>query len=83
MQTHESPRRSFCPAFPTADLLQSRGRHASDAFEQGELGQVLEEPLVPRQQLGICGVLLHQLVALLPIFEASFAQHQRQTLPKK
>lgn len=75
--------RSFCPACPTPDLLQSRGRHASDAFKQGELGQVLEEPLVARQQLGICGVLLHQLVTLLPVFEATFAQHQRQTLKKE
>lgn len=65
--------------FPT-DLLQSGGGHAPDAVEQGQLGEVLQEPLVPWQELSISGVLLHGLVPLLSILQTPLSQHQRQTL---
>lgn len=62
------------------DLLQSGGGHAPDAVEQGQLGEVLQEPLVPWQELSISGVLLHGLVPLLSILQTPLSQHQRQTL---
>ena len=63
-----------------ADLLQSSGRHAPHAVKQGEFWEVLQQPLVTWQQLGICRIFLHGLFPLISILQASFGQHQRQTL---
>lgn len=66
--------------FLEADLLQGGGRHASHAVKQGQLREVLQQPLVPWQELGVGRVFVHGLVALLSVLQASFGQHQRQTL---
>lgn len=62
------------------DLLQSGGGHASHALEQRQLWEVLQQPLVPRQELSVHRVFFHALVLLLSVFQGSFSQNQRQAL---
>lgn len=63
------------------DLLQGVGRHAPHAVKQRQSGQVLQEPLIRREELGIPGVVLHHLVPLLSILNPSLRQHQGEALP--
>lgn len=62
-------------------LLQRQGGGGADAVEQGQPGQVAQQPLVALQRLRVPRVLLRRLLLLpVPLTQAALRQHQGQAL---